>query len=1146
MKIRNSLAVAVLFLASHLSAQTADDLIATGRGYLPTNLPAAYASFNSALTLAPSNQTANALAAATRILILPGQTPANNFLNRLGVSGAGRDILNWTADFARNPDGNPILPSNLNSSEAIALYKSALMPAIDASLANLSRITDTNFTLTLSSTETSVAAVTLDYGDVMLLRSLLHAADFLGHTLNAHNFSVVINRIAELGSTDQLTIQRLLTEYPKLLAASSKTDLLASESALTNAIACYFAASDFIRNTRTPGVERLFDLPEDELANEASFRENLATALESLDHAVRLNPDSENLASIFAGAYFDGTKALRSLLPRFDGNRYINGSLPDYTFGGVLVDFPACDVEQALRNGLGFPYAGIYVVQMSDGFNFGGAVAVLVATNQQASVVGFDTFNSEGIFEQFPINKGGFWNFETNGVYRWGEIYRDGSVQGGVYSTNGSATLLEGERVSDLGPFQKQAGFYAGTWSGGGESGKLCGILTAAGDLFYRSAPSGGGSGGGGRGELDSANKFTSTDVGGTQIAGTLSPATLKITGTFNSLDGASGTWTISRSGSVPTEMPPTITTAPVAQTRTAGSAATFNVLAAGSPPLSYQWYSNGIALSKCSAASLVLSNVSAASVGTYSVEVRNLAGSTNAWATLNVVPETVPPKLNLTAPLTGQRVSNAVFTVTGTASDNAGVSNVWFKLNAGDWAQATGTTSWSANAALQPGTNVVRAFAQDTSGNFSTTNSATFVYVLSDRLTLLISGAGTVTPNYSNQLLELDKSYTMTAMPAGGWLFSNWLGTDALTSKLTFVMRSNLVFQANFVTNPFIATKGTYNGLFFETNTVTGVLHERSGFFTLTLLDKGTYSGSLLMGRGRYPLKGQFDVAGTATAVVSSPASGPLTANLQLDLMPGADQLSGTVTASNWTAQLTADRVVFGKTKPATLFAGKYTMIIPGRNDDAALPEGDSYGTVVVDSAGGISLLGMLADGTALAQKTTISKNGDWPLYAPLYGGVGSLLSWITITNGDLSGAHVSWIKPAQAQAKFYPSGFTNDEFFALGSAYRSSATNRVIAVTNGIVLFTGGNLPASITNDVTLSPANKVTGTNVNKLAFTIVQPSGLFSGTITVPGATRGVPFKGALLQDGSFGSGYFLGTNRSGRVWFGPDSGPFYPE
>ena len=92
--------------------------------------------------------------------------------------------------------------------------------------------------------------------------------------------------------------------------------------------------------------------------------------------------------------------------------------------------------------------------------------------------------------------------------------------------------------------------------------------------------------------------------------------------------------------------------------------------------------------------------------------------------------------------------VSNASFTVMGTATDNVAVASVYCSLSnavvnsgfapamtANNWA------NWSTNVTLAPGTNTVRAYAVDTSGNLSTTNSATLVYILSAPLTVQTNG---------------------------------------------------------------------------------------------------------------------------------------------------------------------------------------------------------------------------------------------------------------------------------------------------------------------------------------------------------------------------------------------------------------------
>jgi len=182
---------------------------------------------------------------------------------------------------------------------------------------------------------------------------------------------------------------------------------------------------------------------------------------------------------------------------------------------------------------------------------------------------------------------------------------------------------------------------------------------------------------------------------------------------------------------------------------------------------------------------------------------------ASNLTFTANFVDVTRPTN-TITAPASGQRVSNAVFTVTGTARDNVAVSNVWYQLNGGGWTNASsgnGWTNWAAGVTLAPGTNVVQAFAVDTTGNVSTTNSVSFDFVATNQLQIRASGLGTISPNYSNAWLEIGRNYSITSAPAAGFVFTNWVistnwisGAIMTKTNLQFMMASNLTLQVNFV----------------------------------------------------------------------------------------------------------------------------------------------------------------------------------------------------------------------------------------------------------------------------------------------------------------------------------------------------------
>ena len=92
-------------------------------------------------------------------------------------------------------------------------------------------------------------------------------------------------------------------------------------------------------------------------------------------------------------------------------------------------------------------------------------------------------------------------------------------------------------------------------------------------------------------------------------------------------------------------------------------------------------------------------------------------------------------PTLMITNVTNGQRVSNTVFTVKGTASDNVGVVGVWCQINNGVWTKAATSknfTNWiAANLVVISGTNWVQAYAKDAAGNVSLTNKADFISFL-------------------------------------------------------------------------------------------------------------------------------------------------------------------------------------------------------------------------------------------------------------------------------------------------------------------------------------------------------------------------------------------------------------------------------
>src|SRR4051812_7556472 len=85
----------------------------------------------------------------------------------------------------------------------------------------------------------------------------------------------------------------------------------------------------------------------------------------------------------------------------------------------------------------------------------------------------------------------------------------------------------------------------------------------------------------------------------------------------------------------------------------------------------------------------------------------------------------------------------------------------------------------------------------------FATTNAATAPISIS------IVGKGLVKSATNGQSLTIDKAYTLTAVPAAGFVFRGWSGsTNSPKASLSFRMQADFVLTATFedMTRPTVA----------------------------------------------------------------------------------------------------------------------------------------------------------------------------------------------------------------------------------------------------------------------------------------------------------------------------------------------------
>jgi hypothetical protein len=363
-----------------------------------------------------------------------------------------------------------------------------------------------------------------------------------------------------------------------------------------------------------------------------------------------------------------------------------------------------------------------------------------------------------------------------------------------------------------------------------------------------------------------------------------------------------------------------------------------------------------------------------------------------------------------------------------------------------------------------------------------------------------------------------------MTATAGSTMLFKEWDSNGvavAYSPKLSFIMANNLTLTAVFITDPFVSRKGNYIGVFQGEDELRLT---NSGMLTLTLKEKGVFSGTLTQGTTTYRLSSQFNGAGIA----SFSRSGLLPLTLHLDLSGSeTNLLAGTVSDGIWSSIFDGARTVYTSANPAPS-VGQYTLVLGG--DDATI--GSGVASLTVATAGGVTISGTLADGTTLSGTGTVCTEGLWPIYVPLNSAKGLLAGWLAFTNtaqGAVSG-NLGWMAPSGSI--YYKSGFSRT-IHGTGSAFNTAA--QVLNVTNATVYLIGGNLGSSLSKAVVQSTNNTFvsTGSSTN-FTLTIDPATGLATGSFYHPVSGAQTTVLGAVLQDRKMIQGFFLGTNISGTM------------
>jgi hypothetical protein len=273
---------------------------------------------------------------------------------------------------------------------------------------------------------------------------------------------------------------------------------------------------------------------------------------------------------------------------------------------------------------------------------------------------------------------------------------------------------------------------------------------------------------------------------------------------------------------------------------------------------------------------------------------------------------------------------------------------------------------------------------------------------------------------------LYIGEGYTLTAKPAANWLFANWLengqiaGTNA---TLSFIMESNLVVTANFVTNPFVAHSARYDGVFYASDSSVAAWANSGLIENFQLKTNGVFSAKLYLAGTSYSLTGIFNPIGETTETIprSSEAGGDVTMHLVIPpVLPR--QIRGTVQGTNFGGWNSSNLYLYAATTNTNNTAA-YTLILSYEVDSLSMPL--NYGDAVITNTGAaINLRGVLPDGTPFSRSGPVNEANCFPIYASLYNGQGLMLGQLGISQAIPPTGKASWMKPCLSKG-LYTNGF-------------------------------------------------------------------------------------------------------------------------
>ena len=212
------------------------------------------------------------------------------------------------------------------------------------------------------------------------------------------------------------------------------------------------------------------------------------------------------------------------------------------------------------------------------------------------------------------------------------------------------------------------------------------------------------------------------------------------------------------------------------------------------------------------------------------------------------------------------------------------------------------------------------------------------------------------------------------------------------------------------------------------------------------------------------------------------------------------------------------------------------------------AVPQGNGYATIAVNSNGAASVAGRLSDGTPYSTSGYVAGDGTLAVYSvpsgsPSGSSLNGLLTFRATAVSDLDGT-LAWTQSSKATDCLYPAGFAT-QLPTVGSRYVRPITGLEAmdappgAATAG---FGNGSLSEPLNVPVTVNGTGQVVMVTpgIPDVTLRINSNSGMVTGSFVLPGSNVTTTVRGVVFQKQQSAYGYFRGVNQYGYFALVPSS------